>query len=235
MLVALLTSLLMAAPPQISGVTSVDQYKLVQLTVSNAAPEAAVLWDVYPEDNVDIREFTDGLLIFTAPPGDYKIKLRLISGRQVDTLRTVVTIKGTPPAPAPGPNPGPNPNPGPSPGPNPSPVLPDGRFKLASKAVIWSSTITSANKTAEAAALAGALEGTVAAANAGAIKTIDDFLSAGRDANRQALGTSSELWKPWFISLKNECDALYSAGSLNSLDDNKTAFIELAMGLRSVK
>jgi len=233
MLVALLTSLLMAAPPQISGVTSVDQYKLVQLTVSNAAPEAAVLWDVYPEDNVDIREFADGLLIFTAPPGDYKIKLRLISGKQVDTLRTVVTIKGTPPAP--GPNPGPNPNPGPSPGPNPSPVLPDGKFKLASKAAIWSSTITSANKAAEAAALAGALEGTVAAANAGAIKTIDEFLSAGRDANRQALGTSSELWKPWFTSLKIECEALYSAGLLNSLDDNKTAFTELAMGLRSVR
>jgi len=235
MLVALLTSLLMAAPPQISGVTSVDQYKLVQLTVSNAAPEAAVLWDVYPEDNVDIREFADGLLIFTAPPGDYKIKLRLISGRQVDTLRTVVTIKGTPPAPGPNPGPNPTPNPGPGPGPNPSPVLPDGKFKLASKAVLWSSTITSANKAAEAAALAGALEGTVAAANAGAIKTIDEFLAAGRDANRQALSTSSELWKPWFTNLKNECETLYSAGLLNTLEDNKTAFAELAIGLRSVK
>ena len=231
MLVALLTSLLMAAPPQIAGETTVDQYRLVQLTVSNAAPEAAVLWDVYPEDNVDIREFADGLLIFTAPPGDYKIKLRLINGKQVDTLRSVVTIKGTNPGPAPGPTPGPTPGPGPA----PSPVLPDGKFKLAAKALQWSSSVTSASKVAEAKALAGALEGTVAAANAGALKTIDEFLASSRDSNRQALGSAAEAWKPWFTSLKAECESLYSAGMLSTLEDNKTAFTELAAGLRSVK
>lgn len=233
MLVALLTSLLMAAPPQITGETTVDQYRLVQLTVSNAAAEAAVLWDVYPEDNVDIREFADGLLIFTAPPGDYKIKLRLINGKQVDTLRAVVTIKGT--NPAPGPAPGPNPGPGPAPGPAPSPVLPDGKFKLAAKALQWSSSVTSASKAVEAKALAGALEGTIAAANAGAIKTIDEFLASSRDSNRQALGSAAEAWKPWFTSLKTECESLYSAGMLSTLEDNKTAFTELAAGLRSVK
>lgn len=226
MISALLATLCLAAPPAIQGETNVAQYKLVQLSVSDAPPDAAVLWDVYPEEVVDVREFSDGSFIFTGPPGTYRIKMRLISGRQVDTFRAIVTIGGNPNPPAPGPGPGPGPV---------VPVLPDGRYKLAAKAADWSKQVNSYNRASEANALAGAFSGCSAAIAAGTVKDITSLLNLSRDSNRSALGSSAEAWKPWFASLKAELDALYASGTLKTLDDHNTAFSEIATGLRSVK
>ena len=239
MISALMAILMLTAAPQIQGETNVNQYKLVQLSVANAPQDAAVLWDIYPEEPVDIKELSDGTLIFTGPPGVYKIKMRLISGRQVDTFRSVVTIKGVPPTPGPnpGPTPGPAPGPapGPTPGPTPVPVLPDGKYKLAAKAVEWAKSVNSFNRVSEAAALGGAFSGCTAAVAAGTVPDLTGLLNLSRDSNRQALGTAADAWKPWFTSLKAELDVLYSAGTLKTLDDHVTAFSELALGLRSVK
>lgn len=238
MISALMAIMMLTAAPQIQGEINVDQYKLVQLSVANAPQDAAVLWDIYPEEPVDIKELSDGTLIFTGPPGVYKIKMRLISGRQVDTFRSMVTIKGIPaPNPTPNPGPGPTPNPGPNPNPNPdpAPVLPDGKYKLASKAAEWAKSVNSFNRVSEASALGGAFSGCTAAAAAGTIPDLTSLLNLSRDSNRQALGTAADAWKPWFTNLKAELDTLYSAGTLKTLDDHVTAFSEIALGLRSVK
>jgi len=104
--IVLLPLLFFGVTPEIKGNLTVDQYKLVQLSVPGVPDDTAVLWDVFPEENADIREFADGSLIFTGPPGEYKIKLRLIQGRNVTTIRSSVKItSNVPPGPPNPPNP----------------------------------------------------------------------------------------------------------------------------------
>lgn len=92
----------------IQGDLNRPPYTLVQLSPGGVDAGAAVIWDVFPEEQADIVE-TGGKLIFTGPPGTYKVKLRSIKGSDVGTARATVTI-GTP-----GPGPGPGPNPPPTP------------------------------------------------------------------------------------------------------------------------
>lgn len=94
----------------IDGPKTVTPYKLVELTPANAPADAAVLWDVSPEDVADVREI-GGRLIFTAPPGTYRVKLRTIQGKAVVTARATVVIGDAPPIPPipPGPDPVPVP------------------------------------------------------------------------------------------------------------------------------
>lgn len=228
----LIPLLFLCADPQIKGSTTVEQYKLVQLNTLNVSEDTAVLWDIYPEELVDIKEYSDGSLVFVGPPGDYKVKLRLINGRNVSTLRTTVKITGT--APKPGPVNPDNPvnpvNPV-----NPPKPLPDGKFKLAAKSKDWTSQVTSPTKVSEAQALAGSLDSVIAAANAGTVASVDDFMRLTRDTNRQALGAAAALWQPWFQACKNELDTLYDAKLLKNLDDYKDAYSEMSLGLRSVK
>ena len=56
-----------------------------------------------------------------------------------------------------------------------------------------------------------------------------------RDTNRQTLGASAAAWQPWFQALKTELDAAYDSKMLSSMDDYKTAYTEISLGLRSVK
>lgn len=84
-----------AKPLDISGPDKVLPYKLVRLAPVNADPGATVVWDVYPDDNIDIDERSDNILAFTGPPGVYKIKCRTVVGKTVQLARKTVTI-GTP-------------------------------------------------------------------------------------------------------------------------------------------
>lgn len=118
---ALALTLCAAAPVKIVGPSGpVAPYKLVELQAEGDLTGAAVLWDVTPEDAVDMREQPGGKLTFVAPPGTYKVRctvVRLKDGQTVaDRQRTVVVI-GTPTPMPPGPNP-----PGPSPPPGPAPI-----------------------------------------------------------------------------------------------------------------
>lgn len=102
---------------KIVGETKVPAHRLVRLEASGAEPDAAILWDVIPEEVADVEE-RDGKLWFVAPPGQYKIKLRTIKGKAVQTARATVTIGDGDPTPGPQP-----PGPGPQP-PPPSPAAP---------------------------------------------------------------------------------------------------------------
>lgn len=111
---------------KIVGPSKIPQHKFVELSATGVDPEAAVLWDVLPEEPADIREI-DGRLYFVAPPGTYKIKLRSIKGKKVETARHVVEIEG---AVGPGPAPGPGPGPTPTPGPTPPAPIPEPGFRV---------------------------------------------------------------------------------------------------------
>lgn len=113
------------APLTIDGPEKVPAYKLVRLAAKGADPKAALIWDVNDEERADEDE-SGGRLVFTAPPGTYKVKLREITldvatgAAKVRTARLTVTIGDPPPPPPPpGPTPGPGPNPPPGPTPNP--------------------------------------------------------------------------------------------------------------------
>lgn len=109
-----------AAGLSIAGPDRVPAHKLVRLTAAGADADAALIWDVYPEELADVLE-VDGGLIFTGPPGEYRVKLRAVKGRSATTARHTVVI-GTPQPVPPGPGPQPvPPNPQPAP---PGPVNP---------------------------------------------------------------------------------------------------------------
>lgn len=103
---------LCAAPLTIKGPAQVEPYRLAELT-TDAPDGSALIWDIDREDVADVREYP-GRLVFTGPPGSYKIKCRLIKvgtdGKvSVETARTTVTI-GIPPPPDPPPQPPPDPS-----------------------------------------------------------------------------------------------------------------------------
>lgn len=125
LLILLLASPKAVAELRIAGELLQPAYKLVDLKAEGAPADAAIIWDVYPEEPADIREF-GGRILFTAPPGVYKIKLRSIKGSAVETARATVTIGKAPTPPEPGPTPEPKP---PEPPPTPTPI-PEAGFRV---------------------------------------------------------------------------------------------------------
>ncbi len=101
----LLCGAILAAPPKIVGPKDpVAPYKLVELSAEGDLTGAAVVWDVQPEDQADVREMAGGKLVFTGPPGTYRIKVLVIRVKDgavtVDTQRATVVIGApTPPIP----------------------------------------------------------------------------------------------------------------------------------------
>lgn len=101
-----------AEPPKpmltIDGPPESKPYRLVELVATNAQPDAALIWDVSPEDTADVRELPGGRLVMTGPPGTYKVKLRAIrfvDGKtSAESARMTLVITGTNPI-VPKPNP----------------------------------------------------------------------------------------------------------------------------------
>lgn len=86
-----------AGPLAVTGPTSSPAHKLVELLATGDLTGKAIIWDVYPEETADVREIADGRLIFTGPPGTYRIKLRALrllsdGATAVETVRHTVTI-----------------------------------------------------------------------------------------------------------------------------------------------
>lgn len=122
-----LASLLLLTPGawaelRIVGETKVEPYKLVRLS-AEGADGAALIWDVTPEESVDVVEFPSKVL-FSAPPGTYKVKLRALRTKDgaasFETARATVVI-GTPAPPIP-----PAPPVPPTPPPDPAPIAQPG-------------------------------------------------------------------------------------------------------------
>lgn len=99
---------------KVTGETTVAAHKMVRLTVTGA-DDAALIWDFDKEDLIDVEEEGNRLL-FTGPPGTYKLKCRAVrvkdSKASVETVRVTVVIgKGVPPKPDPDIKPTPDPVP----------------------------------------------------------------------------------------------------------------------------
>jgi hypothetical protein len=114
-----------AADLAIVGASPVAPYKLAVLMPAGGPDGAAYDWDVTPE-TADVRETGDGGIVFTGPPGEYRVTLRAftVEGGKVGTakVRRTVTLGGAPPPQPPGP--GPNPPGPPTPPTPPNPAVP---------------------------------------------------------------------------------------------------------------
>lgn len=144
---------------------------------------------------------------------------------QISTARKEVIVGR--PGPDPDPDP-PGPGPGPTP-PGPTP-LPDGKYKLAADALRWTGSIEDRSLAPD---LAAAFEASASQIAAGTVTTLQQFQSESQRLNRQALGDSAEMWKPFFESLQIRLKSLNSAGHMVSLEDHATAWEEIAVGLRA--
>lgn len=133
----------------------------------------------------------------------------------------VTVIAPCPPQPEPKP-------PGPKP-PNPKP-LPDGQFKIASKARAWAESV---NRPSEAATLSGTFGATAAQIAAGALSGPSKIMGDVRKRTANALPTESRAhWETFTASLAEELKRLFDGGELKSNDDWATCFREIALGLK---
>jgi hypothetical protein len=114
------------AEVRITGELKVPPNRIVRLTADGDITGAGLIWDVSDEDRVDPEEVGNRLL-FTGPPGTYKVKLRAIRVKDgktgIETVRATVVIgepgPPTPPTPPDPPVPPVPPTPPPSPAPIP--------------------------------------------------------------------------------------------------------------------
>lgn len=120
--------LLLAGPAQaelrIQGELKLPAHRLVRLRAAGDLAGAALIWDISPEESADLEEVGSRLL-FAAPPGVYRVKLRALRVQDgktsVETARATVVIgEPVPPGPVP-PVPPVPPGPGPVP-PGPAPI-----------------------------------------------------------------------------------------------------------------
>ncbi|MFM7148741.1 MAG: trypsin-like peptidase domain-containing protein [Gemmataceae bacterium] len=105
-LFTLLAFLTTQAPPEISiqGETLVKPHRLVRLQARGHASGSILIWDVSPEEACDVEEMGDRLVL-SAPPGTYRVRLRVLQLRegaaQQQSARVVVTIRADDGKPAP--------------------------------------------------------------------------------------------------------------------------------------
>ena len=66
----------------------VPAYKIVKVKAPDVDPKAALVWRVYPSENVSKADSPRGLLQFTAPPGDYKVELLILTPDKDGNLQT---------------------------------------------------------------------------------------------------------------------------------------------------
>lgn len=125
-LILLLLAWPVLADLKITGDDRVAPYRAVRLVIEDGPADAAYIWDVTPEDLIDVVVEENGAFKFVAPPGVYRIKVRSVvagdKGRiKIDSGRKTVTVGNPDPLPPVPPDP-PGPKP-PTPGPVPIPGI----------------------------------------------------------------------------------------------------------------
>jgi hypothetical protein len=166
--------------------------------------------------------------LYAVKEGDKTVE---VGTRTVVLTQTVIIGEVAPPKP---PEP-PKPNP-PDPVPPAPPIIPDGKFKLGQLAYDSANNLVFEDRAATAKKLANSYRGVVAAYRAGTIKSIQDFLVKTSESNTVALSSAESVrWKAWALVFEDKSYALYSGGSLKTLDDFADAWTEIAVGLEVVK
>lgn len=125
------------------------------------------------------------------------------------------------------------------PDPKPGPVNPDlpaGPLGLIKSSYEWTSVVD-AKFIAQAKPLASSFRATAAQIAAGTLTKPADILAASKTSNNTALGSPDAInaWKPWAVKLQEALTKLNTDKKLNTSEDYKEAFNEIAQGLEAVK
>lgn len=145
-----------------------------------------------------------------------------------------VVFKGNVP-----PSPEPSPEPEPEPQPEPTPI-PEGKYGLAPKVYTWAKNyvkLSNDDRRKSAKALSNSFASIESAVAAGAIKDIKTLLMEVKKSNNAALdsvGISRNSWDEFGKVLQDYMYELYEADKMITLNDFKTAYSEISLGLKAV-
>lgn len=122
----------------------------------------------------------------------------------------------------------------PSPSPSPSPTLPNGKFGLAQVTYDAVMVLPVANKAVIAQSLAKNYRAEVVSIeSAGGAVTPQQIINATASSNAATLGTQLSTWKPALDAMAASANS--QKDKFQTVDDWKTAWSEIALGLESVK
>jgi hypothetical protein len=254
LLFAFILSLSSSVYAQLSMPSVVDEHTLIKATVP-LTENSTVFWDVYSISNgnpfVDTESFDrDGKnnLLFTGAPGDYAVKVRVVSiqdGMLKKTLEDrgfLKIAKGKAPVVPPGPVDPVNPvnpvDPVVPPKPVdpvvPTPVVPDTVLGYSTLAFEQGSKIIDKSLIQE---IANNFESVAAGISAGGIKSITIAFNQITNSNSKTLEKSKnkEEWRPFFSAIDLKLKADVKSGVLTKLDAVADAFMETSVGLKAVK
>ena len=219
-------------PMTIEGQPEVAAYRIGRFRVQDLAAGAICLWDVSPDQHVDSEE-RGGELLLTAPPGEYFVKVRVLTPIDGGFRQNVARIRTrflppsvrlveerslqTP---------------------EPSRAISD--FGLASLSRIGFRLVPGfADRKDEAARLAGVRRKVAAALASGhyrqdeaqgrerlAIAVMNDV----RSANYGVVPNLKD-WQPWASVVDTRTGTLYTLGRLTTAEQWRTVMIEIAQGL----
>jgi hypothetical protein len=189
----------------------------------------------------------------TTPSKDVLVGIKTVKSEELSgEIHIDGGVPPTPPNPGPSPNPTPpNPEPDPvPPQPEPGPTFPDGKFGLSQIVYTMAMSRVSPTGRTKAPALADSYE-----QMAKRIATSQTKLAAGvpllptdlkldessiqkelRSSNANAVGALASEWQQWDEGYKDVIYGLYEKNVFSTTpEDFKTAFQEIALGLRQVK
>lgn len=190
--------------------------QLARFDVSKSAGKT-FKWLVLPATK-DFEIYDSGhKAVFTSgTPGDYTIIISCANDNEQDLKYFIVKVTSDGVVP---------------PGPGPIPPNPGG---FIGRVTELATPVNSANKKAEALALAAGFDATVAQINAGTLTTADQIIAAQKTANQTALGNNINNWLPFLTGLQTEMKNQAQAGLLVTADQHATMWKQISEGLKLV-
>lgn len=111
-------------------------------------------------------------------------------------------------------------------------VIPPGITGLAKQSYDWTIAVNVASKKADAAKLAASFTAVAAQIQNGSLRDVSAILNATKESNDRAI-TTREQWLPWFTRMSEHLQKSFSNGSIKTLQQFNTAWLEIAKGLQT--
>lgn len=110
--------------------------------------------------------------------------------------------------------------------------IPPGITGLAKQSYDWTINVNVASKKADAAKLAASFTAVAAQIQNGTLRDVSAILNATKQNNDRAI-TTRDQWLPWFTRMSEHLQKSFSNGSIKTLQQFNTAWLEIAKGLQA--
>ena len=213
-----------ATPKPVAAISGPTEAAPGDLVVLTAEPEAkGYRWALVPDTGKWIDVDGGRRIVFaTGTPGTYFFVLATATSDTPTLYQHAVQI-GTP---APQPDPDPKPEPEPTPDPTPKPT------GLEALAYSEAAKIPAATRTASAAKIADAFDAIAARIAAKTLIDRKKIPTATAEAVTAAAGKHANAWDQALAKIEEYLDAESAAGRLTTLTEYRTAWNQIATGIR---